>query len=101
MIQDEPPGASGTDTGKKITGEKGQETGELFDLVIPPGTPRSVISDVTRKFDVDIVERKERLNFANMDGDERILLAFRGKLEIMTELEPYFYTKVKEFIDRV
>jgi len=100
MIQDEPSGAPGTDTGKEITGEKGQETEELFDLVIPPGTPRSVISDVSRKFDVDIVERKERLNFANMDGDERILLAFRGKLEVMKELEPYFYIKVKEFIDR-
>ncbi len=40
------------------------------------------------------------LHFANMDGDERILLAFRGKLAVMKELEPFFYAKVKEFIDR-
>ena len=77
-----------------------QEIEKLFDLVIPPGTPQSVISDVTKKFEVEVVERKERLTFANMDGDERILLAFRGKLAVMKELEPFFYAKVKEFIDR-
>ena len=101
MMQDDPSGLPVKEPGREINGEKGPETEELFDLVIPPGTPQSVISDVNRKFDVDIVERKERLHFANMDGDERILLAFRGKLEVMKELEPYFYAKVKEFIDRV
>lgn len=101
MIQDEIPGAPVKDTGKQVEGEKKPEAEELFDLIIPPGTPQSVISDVTKKFDVDVVERKERLFFANMDGDERILLAFRGKLGVMRELEPYFYAKVKEFIDRV
>ena len=100
MMQEDPSGAPGTGANREITGEKGPETEELFDLIIPPGTPQSVISDVNRKFDVEIVERKERLTFANMDGDERILLAFRGKLEVMKELEPYFYAKVKEFIDR-
>lgn len=101
MMQDNPPGLPVKETGREIKGEKGPETEELFDLVIPPGTPQSVISEVNRKFDVEIVERKERLHFANMDGDERILLAFRGKLDVMKELEPFFYAKVKEFIDRV
>jgi len=100
MKQDETPGAPVNSAGKESDREKTPVTEELFDLIIPPGTPQSVISDVTRKFDVDIVERKERLHFANMDGDERILLAFRGKLGVMKELEPYFYGKVKEFIDR-
>lgn len=100
MTQDETPGAPVKGAGKESDGEKAPVTEELFDLIIPPGTPQSVISDITRKFDVDIVERKERLHFANMDGDERILLAFRGKLAVMKELEPYFYGKVKEFIDR-
>jgi hypothetical protein len=101
MIQDEMTGAPVKDPGKQVEGKKEPEKEELFDLIIPPGTPQSVISDVTKKFDVDVVERKERLFFANMDGDERILLAFRGKLDVMKELEPYFYAKVKEFIDRV
>ncbi|MEI6842140.1 MAG: hypothetical protein WCK53_12805 [Methanomicrobiales archaeon] len=100
-MQDESSGVPVQGAGKESTGGKGPEIEELFDLIIPPGTPQSVISEVTRKFDIEIVERKERLHFANMDGDERILLAFRGKLEVMKELEPYFYAKVKEFIDRV
>ena len=101
MAQDDPSVAHVKGADRKNEGDKGSDIGGLFDLVIPPGTPQSVISDVNRKFDVEIVERKERLHFANMDGDERILLAFRGKLEVMKELEPYFYAKVKEFIDRV
>lgn len=100
-MQDESSGVPVQGAGKEITGEKGPEIEQLFDLIIPPGTPQSVISDVTRRFDIEIVERKERLHFANMDGDERILLAFRGKIEVMKELEPYFFAKVKEFIDRV
>jgi hypothetical protein len=101
MIKDETSGAPVKGAVNETEAKKGPEPEELFDLIIPPGTPQSVISDVTRKFDVEIVERKERLHFANMDGDERILLAFRGKLTVMKELEPYFYAKVKEFIDRV
>lgn len=99
-MQQESSGLPVQGVGKEISGDNEPGTEGLFDLVIPPGTPRSVISDVTRKFDVEIVERKERLHFANMDGEERILLAFRGKLEVMKELEPYFYARVKEFIDR-
>jgi hypothetical protein len=99
-MQDKSSGTPTKGTGNEIKGGSEPEVEKLYDLVIPPGTPQSVISDVTKKFDVEVVERKERLTFANMDGDERILLAFRGKLEVMKELEPFFYIKVKEFIDR-
>jgi hypothetical protein len=94
------PGSPVKEAVKETEGKTEPENEELYDLVIPPGTPQSVISDVNRKFDIEIVERKEKLHFANMDGDERILLAFRGKLKVMKELEPYFYAKVKEFIER-
>jgi hypothetical protein len=71
---------------------------QLYDLVIPPGTPQTIIIDVSNKFDVEVVTRKEKLYFANMSGDERELLAFRGKLNVMQKVEPYFYEKMKEFI---
>jgi hypothetical protein len=100
LTQGETPGSPVKEAVKETVGKKEPENEELYDLVIPPGTPQSVISDVNRKFDIEIVERKEKLHFANMDGDERILLAFRGKLQVMKELEPYFYAKVKEFIER-
>jgi len=70
----------------------------LYDVLIPPGVPRSVIFDVVKKFDVDVVERKEKLSFANMDGDERELLAFRAKREVAEQIEKYMVEKVRAFI---
>ena len=71
---------------------------ELFDLLIPPGVPSKLIIEIAKKFDVEVVERKERLYFANMEGDERELLAFRGKRESLEEAHIYLVEKLKEFI---
>ncbi|MFA6362179.1 hypothetical protein [Methanoregula sp.] len=76
------------------------ETGEepLFDVIIPPGVPRSVIFDVVKKFDVEVVECKQKLYFANMEGDERELLAFRAPRETAEQVEKYMVEKVRAFI---
>jgi hypothetical protein len=70
----------------------------LFDIIIPPGVPRSIIAEVVKKFDVKLVERKERIRFANMEGDERELLAFRGKREVMEDVEKYMRQRLEDFI---
>ncbi|MGA2698457.1 MAG: hypothetical protein ABSE74_02330 [Methanoregula sp.] len=74
------------------------EEEQLFDVLIPPGVPRSVIFDVVKKFDVEVVERKQKLNFANMEGDERELLAFRGRREVVEQVEKYMIERVRAFI---
>jgi hypothetical protein len=71
---------------------------ELFDLLIPPGVPRKMIIEITQKFDVEIVERKERLYFANMEGEERELLAFRGRREELEKVQDYLMEELKKFI---
>ena len=71
---------------------------KLYDIIIPPGVPRKMILDVTKKFDVKVVERKQKLSFANMEGDERELLAFRGKLEIIQQVEQYMRQQLDEFV---
>lgn len=71
---------------------------ELFDVLIPPGVPRSIIREVVQKFDVKLVERKERIRFANMEGDERELLAFRGRREIVEQVEKYMLQRLDDFI---
>jgi hypothetical protein len=71
---------------------------ELFVVLIPPGVPRSIIRDVVNKFDVQLVERRERIMFANMEGDERELLAFRGKREIVEQVEKYMLQRLEDFI---
>jgi hypothetical protein len=80
--------------------ETAQESKEepLYDIVIPPGVPRKIILDIQKRFDVTVVERKERLKFANMDGDERELLAFRGKKEVLQQVEKEMLDQLHAFI---
>jgi len=47
---------------------------------------------------VKLVERKQRLYFANMDGDERELLAFRGQKKTVEEVQDYLYQELQKFI---
>ncbi|MFZ1127830.1 hypothetical protein [Methanoregula sp.] len=70
----------------------------LYDVLIPPGVPRSVIIDIAKKFDVEVVERKQVLSFANMDGDERELLAFRARREVAEQVEKHMIERVRAFI---
>ncbi|MCU0631545.1 MAG: hypothetical protein MUC66_01035 [Methanolinea sp.] len=72
---------------------------ELFDLLIPPGVPRSIIADIITQFDVQLVERKQRLHFANMDGDEREILAFRGTRAKVEKVQDYMFKELQKFID--
>ena len=75
------------------------EEEQLFDILIPPGVPQKMIIDVTKKFDVKVVDRKEKIKFANMEGDERELLAFRGKRDVMEQVEKYLIDQLKAFVE--
>jgi hypothetical protein len=77
---------------------KKEEKEQLFDLLLPPGVPQKIIADVLRQYDVELVERKKRLYFANMDGDERELLAFRGRREEVEKAEKFIFKELQEFI---
>ncbi len=70
---------------------------ELFDLLVPPGVPRKMIYDVAEKFDVEVVRRQRKMSFANMDGDMRELIAFRGKREVVEEAQEYLFARLNEF----
>jgi len=78
--------------------EKNEADEPLYDVLVPPGVPQKIIVDITKKFKVKVVERKEKLTFANMEGDERNLLAFRGKLEVVQQVEKYMMDQLNEFI---
>lgn len=71
---------------------------QQYDILILPGVPQKLIVDISKKFDVSIVERKEKIKFANMDGDERELLAFRGKKEILQQVEKYMIEQLNDFV---
>jgi hypothetical protein len=71
---------------------------QLFDIIIPPGVPQKMILDITKKFEVEVVDRREKIKFANMEGDERDLLAFRGKFEVMQKVETYMRDELNKFV---
>jgi len=73
---------------------------QLYDVLVPPGVPRKILYEIPEKFKVKVVERTEKLQFANMMGDERNLIAFRGKLEVVKEVEKYMFDRLKEFIEK-
>lgn len=73
-------------------------TEEDFDLVIPPGTPRTAIRDAAVKFNVELVSVTRPLNYANMVNDERELLAFRGKKEEIEKVNEFLIAEIKKFI---
>jgi len=74
------------------------EEEELFDLVIPPGVPRSVIRAIIQKYDVELVERSQPLYYANMSGDGRDRLSCRGKKWVVQEAEKEMRTLFLVFI---
>ncbi|HOI13953.1 MAG TPA: hypothetical protein PLG75_08845 [Methanoculleus sp.] len=71
---------------------------ELYDMLVPPGVPRKMIYDIVEKYDVEVVRRPQKISFANMDGDTRELLAFRGKREVVEEVQKYLFEQLKEFV---
>ena len=80
--------------------EKTEPEEQLYDIVIPPGVPQKLIVEIPKKFKVKVVERTEKLTFANMEGDERELLAFRGKLEVIKEVEKYMLDELRAFVKK-
>lgn len=72
---------------------------ELYDVLVPPGVPRSILYDIEKKFKVKVVERPTPIRIANIDGDERNLLAFRGTLDEVKKVEKFMLDELKAFID--
>jgi hypothetical protein len=72
---------------------------ELYDVVVPPGVPQSIFREILEQFPkAELVESRQHLYFANMDGDERDLLAFRADLETARAIEQYIYDRLEAFI---
>lgn len=86
--------------GQEPDNDPPRDNGQTYDLVIPPGVPRRIIMDIASRYEVDVVDRPTRLDFANMDGIERNLLAFRGKKEVMLEVEQEMRRQLMDFIGK-
>ncbi|MBN1432442.1 MAG: hypothetical protein JW931_06680 [Methanomicrobiaceae archaeon] len=71
---------------------------KYYDVIVPPGVPRTIIIEIADKFDVEVVTRQQPLKYANMDGDVRNLLAFRCKRDVAPQVQDYMMDELKKFI---
>lgn len=76
-------------------------TEDKFDLIVPPGVPRKMIYEISEQYDVEVVMRKRQLYFANMEGDTRELIAFRGSKEILDKVQEDLYNRLDAYISEV
>jgi hypothetical protein len=73
-------------------------TEDKFDLIIPPGVPRNMIVAIHEEYGIEVVTRKRQLYFANMEGDTRELLAFRGSHELLEKVQEDLYNRLEAYI---
>ncbi|MCD4703037.1 MAG: hypothetical protein K8R64_01840 [Methanosarcinaceae archaeon] len=80
-----------------ITEEDGDKLENLYDLIMPPGTPSYIVYDIVEEFDLDPLERKINVNI--VDCDERELIVLRGNLETVKAAEKYLHDELKAYVN--
>ncbi|MCM1986397.1 MULTISPECIES: hypothetical protein [Methanococcoides] len=81
----------------EIEEELGEKLEDLYDIIMPPGTPSYIMYDMIEEFELEPVERKLTVNI--VECDERNVIALRGKLEVVKEAEQYYFKEMEEYIN--
>ncbi len=77
-----------------------QEVNELeglYDLMIPPGVPESLIVELVEEFDLEPVTRLTNVEI--IEVDQREILVLRGDLETVNEAHDYMVKRMREISD--
>lgn len=72
--------------------ELDKELDGMYDLIIPPGVPSSIIFDLVEEFDLEPLSRD--LNVHVVETDVRELLVLRGKLETVQEAQQFLHDEL-------
>lgn len=70
----------------------------VFDLLIPPGTPRKLVIDMAKKYDLQIVRRDDIYVPVGVCDIERDLLAIRGDKKTIGKMEKILFEEIDAFI---
>ncbi|NPE29681.1 hypothetical protein HNV12_17320 [Methanococcoides sp. SA1] len=81
----------------EIEEELGEKLEDLYDIIMPPGTPSYIMYDMIEEFELEAFERKLTVNI--VECDERNVIVLRGKLEVVKEAEQYFFKEMEEYIN--
>ncbi len=79
------------------TEEDGDELENMYDLIIPPGTPSYIVYDLVGEFNLDPLERKINVNIVGCN--ERDLIVLRGSLETVRAAEKYLHDELNAYVN--
>ena len=71
----------------------------LYDLLIPPGTPRMLIIKLAKQYNLQMVRRDDIYVPVGVSDVERDLLAIRGDKKSIKKLEKILYQEIENFIN--
>jgi hypothetical protein len=74
--------------------EEQKELEGLYDLVLPPGVPHTLIVDAMEKFNLEVSTRKCAVKTIDVDTDN--LLILRGELDSVNKAHDYIFQKMSE-----
>ncbi|MBP1908854.1 hypothetical protein [Methanolobus bombayensis] len=82
---------------KKESKPEEKDLENLYDLIIPPGTPSYIIYDLVEEFDLEPVGRK--INVHIVDTDEREVIVLRGVMEEVQAAEKFLHEELQAWIE--
>lgn len=77
--------------------EVSSKTENLYDLIIPPGTPSYIIYEMVEEFDLEPYDRTLAVNI--VESDQRDVLVLRGKLEVVQAAEQFLYDELNSWVN--
>ncbi|WP_440953503.1 hypothetical protein [Methanococcoides sp. FTZ1] len=83
---------------EELKEDMGHDLEDLYDLIMPPGTPSYLIYDIVEEFGLEPVERKINVNI--VESDKRELLVLRGKLDAVKAAEEYYFQEMEAYIEQ-
>lgn len=74
-----------------------EELEELYDLIIPPGTPSYIIYDLVEEFDLEPLDRK--ISVTVVEPTEREVIVLRGTLEVVQAAEKFLKEELQAWVN--
>lgn len=66
-----------------------------FDMIIPPGTPRKLIVNMAKEFNLEVAQRNDYYVPIGISDCQRELLVFRGDQKTIEKTNKEFYKRLK------
>ena len=69
----------------------------IFDLLIPPGTPRKIVLKMAKNYNLDVIRRDDIYVPIGVSDVERDILAFRGDEKTVNKLEKILLKELEDY----